>query len=171
MSSLLQVYQAKPNPVGKDKTSGGIPKPEQLIAEWVDIKNVGTEPVRFSTIELHHTLFGDRCEATGRTERYWSGNGSESLKPGQVLRIYTGSKRYEHLLTTVDKGNVDWRGFAERDNFVLNNVCGDTIIVTWADANGNPYRDAASYGRNVPEGVILRRSGSYLLPVSSAATP
>src|ERR1041385_6525913 len=139
MSSSLQVYQSKPNPTGKDKTSSGVAKPEQLIGEWVDIKNIGTEPVRFSTIELHHTLFGSRCEQTNRTERYWSSNGTDSLKPGQVLRVHTGRKQYEHLLTPVDKGSVDWRGFAERDSFVLNNVCGDTIIVTWADANSNRF--------------------------------
>jgi hypothetical protein len=48
----LQVYRAKPNPAGKDKTGSGIPKPEQLVAEWVDIENVGSESIRFQYSNL-----------------------------------------------------------------------------------------------------------------------
>nr|MDQ3919490.1 lamin tail domain-containing protein [Acidobacteriota bacterium] len=90
MSKLLQVYQAKPNPAGKDATGGGSAKPEQLLGEWVDIKNVGTEPVDLSKVELRHTLFGSRCEPTGRTEAYWSG--LSELRPGQAVRVHTGRR-------------------------------------------------------------------------------
>lgn len=164
MSVSLQIYQSKPNPTGKDKTSSGVPKPEQLLGEWVDIRNTGTEPVKFSTMQLHHTLFGDRCETAGRTELYWSCGGTDELKPSQVLRVYTGRKRDEQLMNPADRVGSNWTAFADRDNFVLNNKCGDAIIVTWQDSRGNRYSDKAAYRPNPPEGAILRRSGDYLVP-------
>jgi hypothetical protein len=56
-----------------------------------------------------------------------------------------------------DKGTVAWRAFAERDNFVLNNKCGDTVYVTWNS------KDAASYDPNPAEGRVLKRVGSKLI--------
>jgi len=159
----LQIFRAKPNPLGKDKTSGGIPKPEQLLGEWVDIKNIGSESIQFSTMQLFHTLYGSRCEATGRTESYWSGGSSSSLEPGQIVRVHTGRKADEALMTPVDRGTVAWRGFAERSNFVLNNVCGDVITMVWNDGRGNRYSDTASYKANQPEGAILTRVGNNLV--------
>jgi hypothetical protein len=166
MSTILQVSQAKPNPLGKDKTSGGVPKPEQLIGEWVDIKNIGTEPMKFSSMALHHTLFTQRCENTGKTEQYWTGSGEDALKPGEVLRVYTGKKQYEHLMTSEDRGTVKWRVFAGKDNFVLNNRCGDTLYVTWRDASSKSQQDSASYDREQREGAILIRVGDKLLDLA-----
>ena len=71
MSSYLQISRTKPNPIGKDKTSGGIPKPALLLGEWVDIKDIGTEPVRFSSMRLSHATYGRRFEETG-TETHWA---------------------------------------------------------------------------------------------------
>ena len=164
MSVSLQIFQSKPNPTGKDKTSSGVPKPEQLLGEWVDIRNTGTEPVSLSTVELHHTLFGDRCETTGRTEAYWRWDTTNELRPAQTIRVFTGRHRDQHLMNPADGGGVDWWGFANRDNFVLNNRCGDAITVPWRDSRGNSYRDTASYRPNSPEGATLRRSGDYLVP-------
>lgn len=163
MSNQLQVFRAKPNPIGKDKTSGGIPKPEQLLGEWVDVKNIGSESVGFSTMQLFHTMYGSRCEVTGRTENYWSGGSSSRLEPGQVVRVHTGRKADEALMTPEDRGTVPWRGFAERSNFVLNNVCGDVITIAWQDGRGNRYSDTASYKANQPEGAILTRVGNNLV--------
>lgn len=169
MSSILWIAQAKPNPAGKDKTSYGSPKPEQLLGEWVDIKNIGTEPVRFSAMKLLHTIFNDKCESTGRTEDYWSDNGTDSLLTGETLRVYTGMKKDEALMSPADRGTVKWRAFASKDRFVLNNKCGDDITVTWQDSNGKLWKDSASYRPNAPEGAILRRSaGNILLPVGLA---
>jgi hypothetical protein len=164
MSKVLQIWKAKPNPAGKDKVLG-TPKAEQLLGEWVDIKNTGTEPIRFSEMSLSHTLYDRHCNKTGRTEQYWSGGGDNSLSPGQVVRIHTGRASDEHLMNPKDKENRDWKGFANRDNFVLNNVCGDVISVTWRDASGVRW-DTASYDRNQPEGEILHRQGSKLVVVA-----
>jgi hypothetical protein len=163
VSKQLQVFRAKPNPFGKDKTSGDIPKPEQLLGEWVDIRNVGDESIPFSKMQLFHTLYGNRCEETGRTQNYWSGGSDSTLEPGQILRIHTGRKSDEALMQSEDRGSVDWRGFANRSNFVLNNACGDVIKIAWRDAHGNDYSDTATYKPNVPEGAILVRVGHSLV--------
>lgn len=169
MSSILWIAQAKPNPAGKDKTSYGSPKPEQLLGEWVDIENIGTEPVRFSTMKLFHTIFTDRCEPTGRTEDYWSDNGTASLSPGETLRVHTGMKKDESLLSLADRRTVNWRAFAGKDRFVLNNRCGDAITVTWQDGNGKAWKDTASYRPNAPEGAVLRRAGGNIMVPAGAA--
>lgn len=163
----LEIKFAKPNPLGKDKTSFGTPKPEQLLGEWVDIVNVGNHPIRISTIALHHTLFNDRCQSMQRTENYWTGDGAGFLQVGQTLRVHTGRKRDESLLqqSSVDRGAVEWRGFANLDRFVLNNRCGDVIYVTWRDGGGVAFQDRASYSNNPPEGVVLKRVGSELIPL------
>ena len=157
MSSNLQVYRAKPNPAGKDRTRSG-PLSEQLVAEWVDIKNVGDQSVRFATMELHDTTFAPGCRADG-TECYWrGGQGQEVLAPGQILRVHTGSKRYEATLSAEDRGSdVTWTAFAERGNFVLNNDCGDVITVIWSDGSGKRWKDSAAYDPQPPEGAVLYR--------------
>lgn len=159
----LQVFQAKPNPIGKDKTSAGIPKPEQLLGEWVDIKNVGSLPIRFSSIQVYHTLFNQACQVIGQPERFWTGTGQDSLQPGQILRIHTGRSRDQHLRTLADQTGANWYAYAERDNFALNNRCGDKIIVTWQDSQGRALRDEASYAPKPPEGAILKRVGTQLV--------
>lgn len=165
MSSLLQITYTKPNPLGKDRTASGAARPEQLLGEWVDIKNVGTEAIRLSTISLEHTLYTDRCQSTGRTKNYWNGGGSETLKPGASIRVYTGVREKQHLMSPIDKSPIDWIGFANMNNFVLNNKCGDTIVVNWQDTQGRQYQDIASYAPNPPEGAVLQRSGANLVPL------
>jgi hypothetical protein len=166
MSKILQITQAKPNPVGKDK-AGNYPKPEQLLAEWVDIKNVGTEAVAFSSISLSHTLFNDQCQNTGRTDVYWTwASSTDSLLPNQMIRVRTGRFRDKHLISPSDDTGNNWNGFANRDNFVLNNRCGDILTVTWTGDFGSRKSDTVSYDRNQPEGAILRRSGNKLVLVS-----
>jgi hypothetical protein len=166
MSKALQIIQAKPNPFGKDKTSSGQSKPEQLLGEWVDVKNFGTEPIQFSTMTLSHTLFDDKCQTANQTEKYWTG-GTEQLLPGQVIRIHTGKLSDRHLMAEVDKVGVDWHGYANRSNFVLNNRCGDRLFIAWPGTNGKTTTDATYYRPNPPEGGILRRRGDVLEPVSA----
>lgn len=161
MSRILQIIQAKPNPAGKDK-AGNIPKPEQLLAEWVDIKNVGTEAVPFSTISLSHTLFDANCRNTNETEVYWNG-GSKFLQPDKTIRVRTGKHKDKHLINSSDDSGNDWNGYANKNNFVLNNRCGDTITLVWTNAVESPLSDTVSYDANQPEGAILRRSGNKLV--------
>jgi len=167
VSYLLQVYRAKPNPAGKDRTRSG-PIPQQLVAEWADIKNVGTQPVPFATMDLHDVVFGPHCKVDG-SKKYWSGNTSEgALEPGQILRVYTGSKTFESSLSAEDRGSdVAWRAFAGHGNFVLNNDCGDVITVFRQSADGKRWYDQAGYDPNPPEGVVLYRVGERLQPVRS----
>jgi hypothetical protein len=163
MSLSLLIYQAKPNPTGKDLTPSGAAKPEQLLAEWVDIENNGTDSITFSRIQLHHTLFNELCQTKGETEIYWSAEGLGLLKPGQVLRVHTGRHRDKGLMAALDDAYADWHAYAERDDFVLNNRCGEIVVVTWQDDDGRSFRDAASYAPNPLEAVILRRSENQLV--------
>lgn len=164
MSLKLQVYRAKPNPAGKDRSAAG-PRPEQLVAEWVDIKNVGDAAVQFASMELHHTKYGRSCSEVHGTEAYWKGGGgNQALGPGQILRVHTGSKDYEQTLSAEDRGpDVSWTGYAGRGNFVLNNDCGDTISIFWLSAYSQQLRDSASYAPRPPEGRILVRQGDRLV--------
>ncbi|MFL6281544.1 MAG: hypothetical protein ACJ74Q_00085 [Pyrinomonadaceae bacterium] len=139
-----------------------------MLGEWVEVKNICTESISFSSMTLNHTLFDSRCQSTNRTENYWSG-GPEQLLPGQVIRVHTGKLSDKHLTAEADRAGVDWHGYANRDNFVLNNCCGDRIYVTWPDANGRAASDVTYYRPNPPEGVVLRRRGEVLEPVSAAA--
>lgn len=159
----MQIVRAKPNPAGRDKVYG-VPKPEQLLGEWVDIRNTGTEAIPFSSISLSHTLFDNQCNNTGRVEPYWSG-GSEFLAVGQVIRVHTGKLSDKHLMNPADGQGCNWHGYANRENFVLNNACGDVITATWTDSFGSTQRDTVSYNRNQPEGAILER-GKGLVVVS-----
>lgn len=168
MSKILQIIAAKPNPAGKDKLYG-TPRPEQLLGEWVDIQNTGTEPLRFSDMAVSHTLFDDRCQNTGRSERYWSGSGVQLLAPGQAVRVHTGRLRDQHLMLPADNQGAYWHAYANRDNFVLNNRCGDIVTVAWTDALGRTLTDTASYAPSQPEGAVLKRVGDRLVQTSNSA--
>jgi hypothetical protein len=117
-------------------------------------------------MQIHHTQFGRFCSEIKGTECYWTGrNSQESLGPGQILRVYTGSRQYEASLSAEDRGaDINWRGFAERGNFVLNNACGDTVSVYWLRELSQQTGDSAAYYANPPEGVLLRRVGDRLVP-------
>lgn len=162
MSKILQIVKAKPNPAGKDKVFG-TPKAEQLLSEWVDVKNVGTESIQFSSMSLTHTEFNNLCRATGNVDTYWKSSGDKFLQPGQVIRIHTGRLSDEHLMNPNDKKGCDWHGYANRGNFVLNNACGDILTVAWRDSYGVMQKDTVSYDPNPPEGAILERKGNKLV--------
>lgn len=159
----LLIYRSKPNPIGKEGAGSGIPGSELLLGEWVDLKNIGEYPIRISTIRLFHMIFDHYCQTTGRTESLWEGSGKGILGPQQVIRIFTGSRSDEQSMSQDDMADCDWCGFAERDRFVLNNRCGDRIIVAWQDAMDIHYKDAASYTPNPPEGVVLYRVEDSLI--------
>lgn len=162
----LQIIQAKPNPAGKygskDQNGSGAAKPEQLFGEWVDIKNIGNDSVHFSTIQVRHALFDEKCYATGETELYWIGASDDYLKPNQVMRIHAGKRDDSYLMSSEDQTGADWHSYVECDDFVLNLLCGDKIIVTWRDSFDSGYQDWAAYAPNPPEDLILKRSGNLL---------
>jgi hypothetical protein len=64
----------------------------------------------------------------------------------------------------LQSGNVDLHAYAGRENFILNNKCGDTVTVWWKTGDGKWIADDhASYDTNPQEGKVLRRSGSKLI--------
>lgn len=87
MNIILHILKAKINPFGRNKTLGK-PNTEQLLGEWIDVKNIGTEAVKFSDMSLSHTKYNNYCEMIG-TDCFWIG-GNNSLKAGQIVRIHTG---------------------------------------------------------------------------------
>ncbi len=162
----LQIIQAKPNPAGKDddkdQDESGRRRPEHLFGEWVDVKNIGAEAVHFPTMQLRHALFDESCHATGELELYWIGIHSDVLRPGQVLRIHAGRREDAYLMSVEDREGADWHGYAESDIFILNNRCGDKIVMSWQDGASQICQDWACYAPNPPADLILKRSGNLL---------
>jgi hypothetical protein len=166
MARNLQIFRAKPNPLGKDKFGSGVPRPEQLLGEWIDLKNIGNEAVPFHGIKVYHVAFDSRCQVVEKTRLYyecWYGN---SLEPGEIARLFTGRERDKHLMAEADKNGVNYYLFANKDNFVLNNRCGDNLLLTWSASFGSNASDSAGYAPNPPEGVVLQRRGHLLVPQS-----
>ncbi|HLP68343.1 MAG TPA: hypothetical protein VK181_12575 [Rhizobium sp.] len=168
MAWKIQVTQAKPNPAGKD-TNRHAPIAQQLLAEWVDLKNIGDASVTLSTLHLTNVEFGPGCQLKKQAVVYWNGPSSITLRPGEVVRVHTGREYESWQMRQEDRNGVDHHAYANRGGFVLNNDCGDVIGVYW-QSNGQWHcEDAASYDANPPEGQILVRSGSKLLPVPIGA--
>ncbi|HEU0176984.1 MAG TPA: hypothetical protein VFV58_22200 [Blastocatellia bacterium] len=162
----LQIIQAKPNPArkesGEDQDGLGAVRPESLFGEWVDVKNMGVDAVNFQTMQLRHAIFDEDCHTTGELELYWIGDNGDLLKPGQVLRIHGGRREDAHLMPADDQAGVDWHGYAESEDFILNNRCGDKIVLSWQDASDHIHQDWACYAPNPPQDLILKRSGNLL---------
>jgi len=162
----LQIIQAKPNPAGKDtskdQNGSGSNRPEQLFGEWVDVKNVGNDEVHFPTMQVRHAIFDETCHTTGALELYWIAANYDFLQPGQVLRIHAGRRKDAHLMSAEDQTGADWHGYAESDDFILNNRCGDKIVLSWQDASDHIHQDWACYAPNPPQELILKRSGNLL---------
>ena len=162
----LQIIQAKPNPAGKENgkepDDAGARPPEAVFGEWVDVKNVGDDAINFQTMQLRHALFDEDCNTTGELELYWIGDNGNLLKPGQILRIHAGRREDAHLMPPEDQAGADWHGYAESDNFILNNRCGDKIVLSWQDAVDQVHQDWACYSPNPPVDLILKRSGNLL---------
>lgn len=164
MSWQIQISRAKPNPQGKDRHRYGSPDAEQLLAEWVDIKNVGDTGVNLSTLNLAHLEFDEQCRPKAQPKIYWTGPSAGILHPGQVIRVHTGKSSASIYMRVEDRNGVDHHGYAESGNYILNNRCGDTLSVWWK-SNDNAWNkdDEASYDPNPPEGAVLVRNGRKLV--------
>lgn len=162
----LQIIKAKPNPAGKEsgKEHDGFEasRTDALFAEWVDVKNIGDDAVNFQTMQLRHALFGEDCHTTGELELYWIGDNGDFLKPSQVLRVHGGRREDAHLMAAEDQAGADWHGYAENDDFILNNRCGDKIVLSWQDAADQIHQDWVCYAPYPPDDLILKRSGNLL---------
>src|SRR5262245_13518223 len=122
----LQIIQAKPNPSGKEASKGSTPDRAQILGEWVDVKNAGSDPIRFSTIQVRHMLFDDACFAT-TPERYWEGDTEEFLNSGDLMRIHTGRESDAHMMEAEDRVGADRHVYIGSDDFRSNNRCGDRL--------------------------------------------
>lgn len=163
MSWKIEIHRVKPNPQGKDK-AGAYPKPEQLLGEWVDLKNTGDSSVSLGTLHLANNHFDANCKVTKADVTYWNGSASVSISPGQTVRVHSGKSSASWAMNLEDKSGVDLHSYAERGNFVLNNKCGDTLSVWWKSSDGKWHEeDRASYDANPTEGKILKRSGNKLV--------
>ena len=165
MSWQIQIYRAKPNPAGQDRVFG-IPQHQQLLGEWVDLKNIGDQAVYLSSIHLAHTTYySGGCNVKDKASIYWNGKGSDLLSSGQIVRIHTGKSAYYAYAPAQDKIGVHLHAFAEKGNFVLNNTCGDVLSVWYKGTEGDWHLDdEATYAPNLSNGQILIRSGSQLIP-------
>lgn len=76
--------------MGKDRPQYGAIPAEQLLAEWVDLKNVGDAAVSLSVLNLANLRFDDHCRQTGGPSIYWTGSSTGVLGVGQVIRVHTG---------------------------------------------------------------------------------
>jgi hypothetical protein len=159
----LRVSQLKPNPAGKDRGRFGPLSAAQLGAEWVDIKNVGTAPVGLGGIELYHLAYG-RPGTQPEWQKVTSFTGS--LRVGEVLRVHSGQTRDLSVLHREDLVGADYHGFSGRDAYVWNNAEGDTAGL-W-EPQSKTWVDKGSYDPHPPEGVVLVRSGSKLVPAGAA---
>src|SRR5688572_32992673 len=52
----IRVVRLKPNPTGKDRSRYGL-EATQLVAEWVDIENLGHASATLSGVEVHHLAY------------------------------------------------------------------------------------------------------------------
>lgn len=161
----LQIYKAKPNPAGKDK-AGNYPKAEQLLGEWVDIKNNGTSEINLSGLTLCHTEFEPGCKPKPKPSIYWTASPGTKLKAGEIIRVHTGKSIYWALMKSQDATGVNHHAFAESGSFVLNNDCGDGLSIWWKRQDSWQKVDKASYRPYPPEGAVLIRSGGFLVPVT-----
>jgi hypothetical protein len=102
-------------------------------------------------------------------ELYWIGDNGDFLKPGQVLRVHSGRRDDAYQMSAEDQAGADWHGYAESSHYILNNRCGDKIVLSWQDSTDQICQDWACYAPNPPENLILKRSGNLLTGAGAAS--
>ena len=156
------MYRIKPNPAGKDRARYGSPSAAQLGGEWVDIRNSGKYSVNTSGIGLWHLAYP---AAGGKPEYRLVVNLPDcTLKPSEVLRVHAGQRRDLSVLNAEDRNGADWHSFTGEDAYVWNNREGDAP--TLHERATNETIDSATYDPHPPEGFVLHRQGTELVPVS-----
>lgn len=169
MSWQIEIHRAKPNPVGKDRSQHGV-SDEQLLAEWVDLKNVGDTGVQLSILNLANLEFEAGCRAKSAPVIYWTGPSNGVLLPGQIVRVHTGKSSAAWRMRQEDQAGVQLHAYAEKGNFVLNNKCGDVLSVWWKGSDQKWNKDdEAEYDPNPPDGAVLVRRSTKLIPATTAA--
>lgn len=158
MVKTLQIIRLKPNPVGKDRSGNGATA-TQLGGEWIDTRNTGHAAADRAGVAVYHRAYGP-ASPQGRWERVTSLAGR--LDPGRMLRIHAGRFRDLSVLRPEDRAGADLHTFTGEDAYVWNNRERDAALL-WLIASSVEV-DQAAYDRDPPEGVVLVRVGSGLLP-------
>lgn len=152
----LLITQAKPNPAGKDRTPTAFTPRAQLAGEWVDFKNITTNPVSLDSVELYHYA-------------YLSGGGNEwqlvtgftgSLPSGQIVRVHSGEPIPLSEMRLEDRTGADYHIFSYK-NYVWNNSQKDYPRL-WHKTS-QQWIDQTVYETYPTEGKILKRVGDNLI--------
>lgn len=159
--SKLQIWRAKPNPAGKDK-SNGKPSARQLNGEWAEIKNTSATEVDLTNLQLSHTLYDENGNPEPKPEVYWTAKKGLKLSGNEVLRVHTGHEA--DGLDSDDSTGADVHAYAEHGNFKLNNKEGDHLYLNRATP------DSAYYDPNVREGAVLTRVGEKLVDIQAGGS-
>lgn len=162
----LEVVRLKPNPRGKDRSHGNA-TPAQLGAEWVDIKNIGANPVDLSVVTLFHLAY-----PAGGGQPEWHvvcKFKNITLAPGKALRVHSGEGPNLDVLHPEDRQGADYATFTGRNAYVWNNDKADTAVLMNTTGQWSEI-DRASYDAHPPEGVVLVRSGQKLVPALATAS-
>ncbi len=158
----LKIVGAKPKPLGSSITQHHH-NPAKLLAEFADIKNVGSHNVSLEGIRLANTTF-DHDGKPHKIRVYWTGSNLTVLSPGQVVRVHTGKSKDAALMHPEDRNGADHHAYAESGDFILNDKEGDKLYLY---ASSNEPFDSAYYKPNPPAGSYLVRRGDELVLLSA----
>lgn len=160
----LQTSRLKPNPAGKDRNRSGKSSTAQLGAEWVDIRNTGSAAVAVDGVKIYHVAFINGKASHWEPIMSFTG----TLGVGETIRIH-GGQGPEAALNPEDRNGATHHLFTKRDQYVWNNAEGDTSRITEPSLTGELETDKASYDPYPPDGVVLVRSSSKLVPSGAPA--
>jgi hypothetical protein len=155
----IRVYRMKLGPAETDRIQDGSlshGKP----GEWVDVRNEGSASVRISGLCLYHLEYPS---PGGEPEcRFVVTLPECSLKPGEILRVHSGPQRDLSALHSEDRIGADRHAFTGGEARIWNRREGDTVIL-YAVAT-KETTDSVSYDPDPPEGDVLLREDSKLVP-------
>ncbi len=133
--------------------------------EWFDVRNDGSASVRTNGLCLYHLEYPS---SEGEPEYKFVVTLPDcSLKPGEILRVHSGPRRDLSALYSEDRTGADQHAFTGGEARVWNRREGDTAVL-YALAT-KETTDSVSYDPNPPEGVVLWREGSKLVPTPVGA--
>ena len=154
--------QAQLHPKGK-AAAGDSSTPILLLNEWIEIENLGNEPISLSCISVSHKFLDKSRKITPIRESYWKGGNSEEvLIPKQRLRIHSGYLKDYHLMN--DGRTKTLSGFANRKHFAFNNQLGGTISLSWVNSFNVRQSIGFLYDADQLEGSIYRPLVDKLIP-------
>lgn len=148
---MLKVIRAKPNPLGKDRSTR-LTTQTQLGAEWIDVQNTGGSNFSLDNIQVYHVAYsGLKAEWA-----LWVNLGipiNHYLPPLSILRVHSGSGPVSVLLP-VDINGANYHYFTG-SNYVWNNDMIDRPMLY--DAGRRLIIDQTYYDVPVLDGKILLR--------------